>query len=160
PRGFEWFYWDRRADGALLTIQTPAGFPLRIVYSPDGSRIAEGGLGKAVRVWDAATGEPAAGPGTGFEARVLDIAYSRDGSRIAAGSLDGRPQLWAAATGARLALLNHRDPKALVALSVVAVGFSPDAGRLTTCGSDGSVRVWDVATGSGKPPFKLGAATR
>src|SRR5262249_55522033 len=67
----------------------------RVVFSPDGKRLATAGSDKVVRVWDVETGkELAALP---CPDRVAVVAFSLDGKSLAAGSKDGSVRIWAVA---------------------------------------------------------------
>lgn len=75
-----------RQDGAIFTLD----------WSPDGKRIAVGGAGSAVTIYDAETGERAAAC-KGHTAGIYSIAFSPDGARLATGGFDGRVRLYRAA---------------------------------------------------------------
>ena len=105
-----------------------------------------------MRVWDAATGQPAGQPLTGHTGEVYAVAVGRAGDRdvIVSGSQDGTVRVWDAATGqpAGQPLTGHTG-----AVVAVAVGRAGDRDVIVSGSDDGTVRVWDAATGqpAGQP---------
>ncbi|MGW2663015.1 nSTAND1 domain-containing NTPase [Nocardia tengchongensis] len=118
-----------------------------VALSPDGHRIATGGL--QLRVWDADTGARVNLP---FRAErgAVAVAYSPDGHTIASTAQgDGKIQLWDADTGMPVgeSINTGSAPRE-------AVAFSPDGRRVAVAGSDGTIGVWDVATRLPGPMLK------
>ena len=64
-----------------------------VAYSPDGRWVASGSWDQSVRIWDAATFEPAAAL-AGHEGAITSIVYSPDGSRVFSGSRDHSIRVW------------------------------------------------------------------
>jgi serine/threonine protein kinase/WD40 repeat protein len=71
------------------------GDSVRVAISPDGARVVTGGTGPAVRVWDAADGEPLLSL-SGHGDTILDVQFSFDGRTLATSSMDGTIRLWLA----------------------------------------------------------------
>jgi WD40 repeat protein len=59
-----------------------------VAFSPDGQHIVSGSDDRTIRVWNAMTGEMAAGPFTGHTDWVRSVAFSPDGQHVVSGSED------------------------------------------------------------------------
>jgi dipeptidyl aminopeptidase/acylaminoacyl peptidase len=132
--------WGAVTGKELLELQ---GFMPRVgkvVFSPDGRRLAAACGDQTVRVRDAATGkELLTVRHRGDNGRISSVVYSPDGRRLASAG-GGTVRLWDADTGQELLALPGRTKE------VYAVAFSPDGRRLASAG-DGTVRLWDADTG-------------
>jgi RNA polymerase sigma factor (sigma-70 family) len=130
---------DPLPDGAIARLGTVrwrhGDFVHALAYSPDGKTIATTGVGRALVLWDAASGkELRVFPSRG---QPRSVAFSPDGKRIATDHRMG--QVWEVATGK---LLWERKNVQSVA---TAVAFSPDGKTLATANSDKAVHLWDTA---------------
>jgi WD40 repeat protein/tRNA A-37 threonylcarbamoyl transferase component Bud32 len=145
--------WNVSNGEEVLTLHGSAdagdtGWFARVVFSPDGVRLAAG-EGRAVRVWDAATGRLLLTL-SGHEGPITHVAYSPDGRRIVSASEDKRVKVWDAATGEELLTLRGHTS------AVTGIAYSPDGQRIVTAAGGTTrggetlfedVKIWDALTG-------------
>jgi WD40 repeat protein/tRNA A-37 threonylcarbamoyl transferase component Bud32 len=134
--------WDKDSEAKQQTIRFKVGteYIWRIVFSPDGKRIASASLDGTVTISEAATGHKVFIL-RGHEGRVLDAAFSPNGERIITGGDDRSVRVWDAGTGREIDMLKgHQD-------MVLSVAFSPDGLRIASASGDDTVLIWDAATG-------------
>jgi WD40 repeat protein len=144
------------------TIETKRhrGYISVCALSPDGKKIATGGLDGTIRVWDTETGEFVRAL-VGHNSYVYGLAWSPDGSALAsAGAFDGTARIWDSATGMPLRVLQkgHKGYTHHVA-------WSRDGKYLVVAGGQsGFLTLWDVTkpdpvktTETGKPITGLSA---
>jgi WD40 repeat protein len=95
-----------------------------------------------IRVWNAMTGETAAGPFTGHTGSVWSVAFSPDGQHIVSGSQDRTIRVWNAMTGETAAgpFTGHTG-------WVFSVAFSPDGQHVVSGSDDWTIRVSNVTRG-------------
>jgi WD40 repeat protein len=105
----------------------------RVVFSPDGTRLATSSSDGTAKVWDVATGQ-ALFTLSGHTGGV-QVAYSLDGTRLATSAI-GAAKVWDASTGREVLSLS------LPSGWGARVAFSPDGARPSVASTDTSVHVY------------------
>jgi WD40 repeat protein/serine/threonine protein kinase len=181
--------WDAQTGRELLTQKTD-GKVGSIAFSPNGKRLVTGAgwvstgpalIDRAVRVWDAETGEELYSL-KGHAHQVQSVAFSPDGSRLASASRDGTLKVWDATTsqearavpggilspdgkhlagsvGNEVKVWDTQTGRETLTLTghmgrVQSVAFSPDGRRLVSAAADRTVKLWDAQTGQELRTFK------
>jgi WD40 repeat protein len=135
--------WDATAYNRIQRLMRHpgrhSGKVMRVVFSPDGTRLASTSLSsdRTVIVWDLGTGQPLRLQGH-TSSKIWGVAFSPDGARLASGSDDGTVRIWDATDGRPLLTLKGH------ASGIQSVAYSPDGSRLLSSCNDGTVKVWDA----------------
>jgi eukaryotic-like serine/threonine-protein kinase len=87
----EW--WDPISSSAFQSFHAHTQRALRIVYSPDGSRVAVAANNHEIHVWNVGTGERLF-QFQGHQNDVLDLVFNADGTRLASGGMDHNVRIW------------------------------------------------------------------
>jgi WD40 repeat protein len=129
-------------EGSPQATPVPTSNVYAVAFSPDGKTLAAGGMNKAVRLWDVATGKKTRELATQPPAMIHGLAFAPDGTRLASASVarGGFSHVWDVATG-----------KALVRDAARAAGmaYSGDGKTLVLCPAfdDDYIRLADADTG-------------
>jgi len=111
-----------------------------IVFSPDGTLLADSGHDGRIRLWDVASGQVARTLAHGTGNDIHDIAFSPDGELLVSVGTDYTVRLWDVASGQTLHTMRHSD-------GLYGVAFSPDGRLVASASCDRTVKLWDVASG-------------
>ena len=120
-----------------------------VVFSPDGTKLATGGVDKFAKVWDVETGQELLSvlvdtDGSG----VTRLAFSPD-SRFLATASDDLPSgsslaiIWDIASGRKVSTYTGHNQTGRIG----GIAFSPDGKRIASGGSEGTLKIWDASTG-------------
>jgi WD40 repeat protein/serine/threonine protein kinase len=130
--------WDADTGARAITLSaSPSAH--RLVFSPDGSRLAVGDADGAVAVWDVAA-RRALRSRRLHEKGALCLAFSPDGRRLATASGGRGVKIWDLETGQVQRTLTEQAER------TNSVAFQPNGKRLATGAQDGKVRIWDART--------------
>jgi WD40 repeat protein len=129
--------YDSSAKERTRLPYIPTGF-LSLVFSPDGTRLATASDDHTARLWDAATGQPIAGPlRHPDKIGLVTAAFRPDGARIVTASRDGTVCQWDARTGA-----SAEPPYERHAGAVWTAVYSPDGQWIASAGDDRTIQLW------------------
>jgi len=126
---------DGKTGAELITVKAELGGIMSLAFSPDGSRIAAGGGGGRIRVWEVPTGRPVANMPE--DAEPIQAVQSASGARGLLLTTRRRASWW----DLRAGKLTFDIPTQGVA------ALSDDGARIAVAGPDG-VTVLDARSGS------------
>jgi WD40 repeat protein/tRNA A-37 threonylcarbamoyl transferase component Bud32 len=131
--------WDVARRSRVAAMEGgPEGDALSVDLTPDGEKLALGGYGKVVRIWDVRTGKLTQVLDTG-RGGTTSLEFSADGSILAVSGF-GEPaaSLWDVATGTRI------GPSLTAGRRTAMVDLSSDGRQLLLTLANGEGAVFDV----------------
>lgn len=141
-RGFEWYYWNRLLNAAVLNVRAP-GRVVSVAWTPDDEFLWTTDVTGRLLRWDVVNGksEEVLGPDT----QSLIMAADEQGQRLAVIVKQGREiQLLEARAGKPLGLIKAFQ------FPFTAVAFTPDGKLLVTADMVGQVIAWNMPSGREK----------
>jgi len=138
--------WDTITNQMLWRRLELSREHYRLIFSPDGRRLATAGSGGEIRVWDVSSGERLFTLLTPLASDAIDIAFDPGGERLVAVDYYGTIFIWPLLHPSATILL---PADALVRFTghtgfVRNIAYSPDGSRLASASFDGTAKVWDV----------------
>lgn len=146
--------WQHRPPADEVTSNAV----LFAAFSPDGKRVATGGVDNAAYLWDVSSDE-ALSPALKHTSDIVHVAFSHDGKRLATCSIaDKTTRVWTV----RSLMRQGRGSTPASEFTLVHSGavnratFSPDNKWLATASSDQTARVWSLTIGELAAQFQHG----
>ncbi len=132
------FLWDAVTGMPFATFGgTEDGWMKVLAISPDGERLATGGWGDPLQLWNINTRQTVAILES-HRFSVDAVAFSPDGTTLASGGYDATIRLWDVESHTLKAELSGPTRR------VWSLAFSPDGQTLASSSDDGTVFLWDV----------------
>lgn len=131
--------WNASTGKELQHWKKDTTTPSCLAFSPDGKRLAIGGLGIVV-VLDTATGNELTRC-HGARMALNTVSFAPDGKTLAAAGEDHVLRQWDVATGKEVRPLGGPEGQ------VEYLAFASDGKMLASAGRDQAVRLWNVGTG-------------
>lgn len=139
--------WDLPSGKLITTLSGHAGDVWAIEFSPDGKRLAGGGVDGTARIWDIATGESLILKGHTMP--IEGLAFKPDGKWLATASDDQTMKIWDTTTGELL-----REVTGFPDV-VDSVSFNSDGTRLAAASTGAYIRIWDVTKIDGNEILRI-----
>ncbi len=133
-------FWNAATGEKLADVGGLDTFTQAVAVSDDLTRIAAGGFGGAVMIWDASTGATVRSI-TGLGGSVTRLSFSAD-NQVLIGLAEGVAHLWRASDGAEIAVIGDDADK------VTAFALRPFGDELALGRGNGDIELRSLAYGA------------
>lgn len=130
-------------DNADNSFSDHGGTVNTLSFSPGSSKVASGGDGYTVCVWDSESAQRLYPPYRGHTDEVLSVGWAPQLDLIASAGADHTVQIWDASTGVLFDSYKHGDSEHGY-MPVKAVAWAPDGESLVSGGDDNIAKVWKI----------------
>lgn len=133
--------WDVFTETPIHTLKGHAGWILYVSWSPDGKKLASGGMDKVIRIWCPTTGKQIGTPLKGHTNYITAMAWepyhrNPECNKLVSVSKDTTAKVWDVITGRCLASLSGHT------MSITCVRWGGE-GLIYTGSQDRLIKVWD-----------------
>ena len=143
--------WNAQTGQEITTFRGHISQIRSVTFSPDGKRLASGGVDRMLKVWTVESGREMMTVDGQRSGGINEVAFSPDGNRLAVAGEEGAVFVWHAET--RNEDLNLQGQGGFV----YRIVFSPDGKRFACASNNGTALVWDSS--NGKQALKLDRVT-
>ncbi len=133
--------WEVKSGKRVATVGDEFDSVLACDITPDHKRVALGGPGRKLRIFDTATGQVLLSIKKHTD-WILSIAFSPDGVLLASGDRNGGLYVWETSTGNEFYTLKGHEK------AVTGISWRPDSNLVASSSEDGTVRWWEMQGGS------------
>jgi len=132
--------WNVKDGNRVIEVGREFDIVLGADISPDNRRIALGGPGRNMKIFDSVSGEQIHSIKKHSD-WLMTLAYSPDGVLLASGGRGGDLFVWEAETAIEFYnLIGHSN-------AVTSISWRPDSNVLASASEDGSVILWEMSEG-------------
>jgi len=139
--------WDVERAETILAIETGLIIVEAVIYSPDETMIATGGVRdeeepgeEFIKIWDARTGNLLTSDLKGHNGTVYCLAWTEDQTTLISGSIDHSIRMWNTTTWQQTNVLTGHTGS----VNGIAISLS---GILASASWDKTARLWDIENG-------------
>ncbi len=135
-------------SGHVKSWAVAGNFPglTSVAFSPDGEKLATGGVDGVAKIWDVSTGQELLSIQTNPDrVGIIRLAFSPDGRFL--GTTTDTPfelaKIWDAVSGKEISTFSGHSYISIIS----GIAISPGGERVATSANSGSLKIWDAKTG-------------
>jgi WD40 repeat protein len=139
-------------NACLQTLEGHSGSVSSVAFSHDSTRLASASDDRAVKIWDAGSGE-CLQTLEGHSGWVRSVAFSHDSTRLASASSDRTVKIWDAGSGKCLQTLNINQTLSVISFNTTSSHLRTETGAIAIGTSSDSVMTQSI-TDSQNPRYQ------